>query len=78
MSRYVITYKGEWSVAKGQHSWNISVTKEARVDPKVVLESLMECPYFARTIFFKPKQTYFKLMLQALLLVTNQAEPVKL
>ena len=62
---------------KGQHSWNIFVTKEARVDPKVVLgewsvaerttfmeylfnqggwvdpkvvlETLMECPFFART-----------------------------
>ena len=37
---------------KGQHSWNISVTKEARVDPKVVLELLMECP--SRGIFFHP------------------------
>ena len=66
---------------KGQHSWNISVTKEARVDPKVVLESLMECPseviFFWPYIFFKNKQTYFKIKLQTLLLVTNQAEPIK-
>ena len=37
---------------KGQHSWNISATKQARMDPKVVLESLMECPF--RGIFFCP------------------------
>ena len=28
---------------KEQHSWNISVTKEARMEPKVLLESSMEC-----------------------------------
>ena len=63
---------------KGQHSWNISVTKEARVDPKVVLESLTECP--SRRNFFvhkKNHQTYFNTILQALLLVTQQAEPIK-
>ena len=27
---------GEWT--KGQHSWNISITKEARMDPEVVLD----------------------------------------
>ena len=30
--------RGSGVLQKGQHSWNISVTKEARVDPKVVLE----------------------------------------
>ena len=30
--------RGSGVLRKGQHSWNISVTKEARVDPKVVLE----------------------------------------
>ena len=43
---------------KGQHSWKISVMKEARVDPKVVLESLMECP--SRGIFFPPVKKSFK------------------
>ena len=65
---------------KGQHSWNISVRKEAMVDPKVVLESSMECP--SRGIFFVHKKIiktnkhisnrYFKL-----LLVTKQADPIK-
>ena len=45
---------GSGVLPKGQHSWNISVTKEARVDPKVVLESSMECP--SRGIFFCPKK----------------------
>ena len=36
--------RGSGVLPKGQHSWNISATKEARVDPKVVLESSMECP----------------------------------
>ena len=35
---------------KGQRSWNISVTKEARMDPKVVLESSTKCLF--RGIFF--------------------------
>ena len=47
---------------KGQHSWNISVTKEAKVDPKVVLESSMECPsrgiFFFPYLFCKNKKTY--------------------
>ena len=66
---------------KGQHSWNISVMKEARADLKVVLESSTECP--SRGIFFvhkknhQNKQTYFKTILQALLLVTKQADPIK-
>ena len=42
--------RGSGVLPNGQHSWNISVTKEARVDPKVVLESLMKCP--SRGIFF--------------------------
>ena len=42
--------RGSGVLRKGQHSWNISVTKEARVDPKVVLESSTECP--SRGIFF--------------------------
>ena len=37
---------------KGQHSWNISVMKEARVDLKVVLELSAECPF--RGIFVCP------------------------
>ena len=36
--------RGSGVLPKGQNSWNISVTKEARMDPKVVLESVMECP----------------------------------
>ena len=40
---------------KGQHSWNISVTKEGRVDPKVVLESSMEGPFLG--IFFAYKKS---------------------
>ena len=43
---------------KGQHSWNISVTKQARMDPKVVLELSMECPF--RGIFFCPKKQSLK------------------
>ena len=66
---------------KGQHSWNISVTKEARVDPKVVLESSMECPsresIFARKKIVKTNKHSSKMILQVLLLVTNQAEPNK-
>ena len=66
---------------KGQHSWNISVTKEARMDPKVVLESSIKCPY--QEIFFAPKKILetnkhtSKMILQALLLVTNLPEPIK-
>ena len=49
--------RGSGVLPKGQHSWNISVTKKARVDPKVVLESSMECPFwesfFACNFFFK-------------------------
>ena len=41
---------GEWT--KGQHSWNISITKEARMDPEVVLDSSAECLF--RGIFFCP------------------------
>jgi len=40
---------------KGQHSWNISVTKEARMDPKVVLESSMEC-HSQGILFFTVKK----------------------
>ena len=47
-----IKARGSGVLRKGQHSWNISVTKEARSDPKVVLESSMECPF--RGIFFCP------------------------
>ena len=66
---------------KGQHSWNISLTKEARVDPKVVLELSMECLtleiFFARKKIRKKIKTYFKIILQALLLVTNQTDPFR-
>ena len=43
---------GEWT--KGQHSWNISITKEARMDPEVVLDSAAECLF--RGIFFARKK----------------------
>ena len=63
---------------KGQHSWNISVMKEARVDPKVVLELSTECSsgesFFVHKKNPQNKQTYFKTILQAFLLVTKQAE----
>ena len=39
--------RGSGVLRKGQHSWNIS-----RMDPKVVLESLMECLF--RGIFLCP------------------------
>ena len=51
----------------------MSLTKEARVDPKVVLEL---SAHF-REYFFLNKQAYLKKILQALLLVTKQAEPIK-
>ena len=44
--------RGSGVLPKGQHSWNISVTKEARMDLKVVLELSMECLF--RGIFFCP------------------------
>ena len=44
--------RGNGVLRKGQHSWNISVTKIARMDPKVVEESSMECP--SQGIFFGP------------------------
>ena len=34
---------GSGVLRKGQHSWNISVTKESRINPNVVLELSMEC-----------------------------------
>ena len=73
--------RGSGVLPKGQHSWNISVTKEARGDPKVVLELLMECPSWGFFVFFQKKnsnkETCFKIILKALLLATNQAEPIK-
>ena len=42
---------------KGQHSWNISVTKEARVDPKVVLESSLLESCFAHKKSLKETNT---------------------
>ena len=50
--------RGSGVLPKGQHSWNISETKEARVDPKVVLESSAECPF--RGIFICPPKKLFK------------------
>ena len=59
--------RGSGVLPKGQHSWNISVTKESRVDPKVDLESLMECPFrgifFARRKIIKTNQPTSKLYL---------------
>ena len=42
LSNFLI--RGSGVLPKGQHSWNISVMKEARVDPKIVLELSMKCP----------------------------------
>ena len=42
--------RGSGVLPKGQHSWNISVTKEARMDPEVVLDSSAECLFWG--IFF--------------------------
>ena len=50
--RTFIHIRGSGVLRKGQRSWNIFLTKEARADPKVVLESSMECP--SRGIFFCP------------------------
>ena len=44
--------RGSGVLPKGQHSWNISITKEARMDPEVVLDSSAECLF--RGIFFCP------------------------
>ena len=44
--------RGSGVLRKGQHSWNISVMKEARMVPKVVLESSME--FLFHGIFFCP------------------------
>ena len=73
-----LTGKGEWMLPKGQCSWNIAVTKEARMDPKVVLEfrwNTLIGEYFLSIKKSSKQQTYFKIILQALSLVTNQAEP---
>ena len=67
--------RGSGVLPKGQHSWNISLTKEARVNPKVDLESSVEWPFLGKIIYHDKNrgnnQTYSKLILQALLLVTN-------
>ena len=44
--------RGGGVLPKGQHSWNISAMKEARMDPKLVLELSMECPSWGS--FFCP------------------------
>ena len=46
--------RGSGVLRKGQHSWNISVTKEARMDPEVVLDSSAECLF--RESFFARKK----------------------
>ena len=38
--------RGSGVLPKGQHSWNISITKEARIDPEVVLDSSAECLFW--------------------------------
>ena len=48
----ILLLRGSGVLPKGQLSWNISLMKEARVDPKIVLELSMECP--SRGIFFCP------------------------
>ena len=52
------TQRGSGVLRKGQHSWNISVTKGARMDRKVVLESSTECPF--QGIFLCPPKKSFK------------------
>ena len=80
-SRIGRSSRGSGVLPKGKHSRNISVTEKARMDPKVVLELSMECPFgvsfFGSKNNHQNKQTYFKMILQALLLVTKQAEPIK-
>ena len=51
------TVRGSGVLPKGQHSWNISVTKEARVDPKVVLESSLLESCFANKKSLKQTNT---------------------
>ena len=46
----ILRGNGEWT--KGLHSWNISITKEARMDPEVVLDFSAECLFWG--IFFCP------------------------
>ena len=49
-----IAGRGSGVLPKGQHSWNISVMKEARIDPEVVLELSTECLF--RESFFACKK----------------------
>ena len=44
--------RGEWNVAERTTVMDISLMKEARVNPKVVLESSVE--YLSQGIFFCP------------------------
>ena len=66
---------------KGQHSWNISVTKEARVDPRVVLESSMECPsresIFACKKIVKTNKHTSKLYFKLSYWLQNRQSPLK-
>ena len=58
----ILLLRGSGVLPKGQLSWNISLMKEARVDPKIVLELSMECPsrgiFFFPYLFCKNKKTY--------------------
>ena len=55
----ILTFlRGSGVLPKRQQSWNISLTKEARIDPKVVLESSVECNFLG--IFFCPWTNLWK------------------
>ena len=56
VSVWITCTRGSGVLPKGQHSWNISVMKEAKMDPKVVFESSAKCSF--RRIFFCP-QNFF-------------------
>ena len=56
VSVHQMSLRGSGVLPKGQHLWNISVTKEARMDPKVVLDSSAEC-LFRGIIFCLQKKS---------------------
>ena len=73
--------RGNGVLPKGQNSWNISVSKEANVDLKVVLESMMECPsgiifFFTCKKMFK-QTSIFQNDTSSFLIGEKQAEPIK-
>ena len=76
----VILSKWWWRVDE-RTTWNIFVTNEVRGGTKGSVKFSVECPsrepFFANEKNHQNKLIYFILVLQALLLVTNQAEPFK-